>query len=75
MAIAKKFPGLKEIGLDVGLDQQIYPWILEVNTRPAVKVLTFLPNKSLYHKIFRYAVGYGRYSYSTGKSVRTKRKA
>ncbi|MCC3378507.1 YheC/YheD family protein [Paenibacillus farraposensis] len=73
--LQKKFPRLKEIGLDVGLDQQIYPWILEVNTRPAIKVFTFLPNKSLYHKMFRYAVGYGRYSASTGKSVRSKRKA
>ncbi|WP_068505236.1 YheC/YheD family protein [Paenibacillus kribbensis] len=73
--LQKRYPRLKEIGLDVGLDQQIYPWILEVNTRPAIKVFSFLPNKSLYHKIFRYAVGYGRYSASTGKPAHSKRKA
>ncbi|EHS54925.1 YheC/YheD family protein [Paenibacillus kribbensis] len=72
--LQKRYPRLKEIGLDVGLDQQIYPWILEVNTRPAIKVFSFLPNKSLYHKIFRYAVGYGRYSASTGKPAHSKRK-
>ncbi|ALA40040.1 MULTISPECIES: YheC/YheD family protein [Paenibacillus] len=73
--LQKRYPRLREIGLDVGLDQQNYPWILEVNTRPAIKVFSSLPNKSLYHKIFRYAVGYGRYSPSTGKAVRSKKKA
>ncbi|TKH46078.1 endospore coat-associated protein [Paenibacillus terrae] len=73
--LQKRYPRLKEIGLDIGLDQQIYPWILEVNTMPAIKVFSSLPNKSLYHKIFRYAVGYGRYTASTGKPARTKKKA
>ncbi|MBE0340657.1 YheC/YheD family protein [Paenibacillus sp. 28ISP30-2] len=73
--LQKRYPRLREIGLDIGLDQQVYPWILEVNTRPAIKVFSSLPNKSLYHKIFRYAVGYGRYTASTGKPASAKKKA
>jgi uncharacterized protein YbaR (Trm112 family) len=71
--LQKKYPRLKEIGLDVGLDQQIYPWILEVNTLPAIRVFSSLPNKSIYQKIFRYAVGYGRYTSSVRKPKRTKK--
>lgn len=30
----KKFPGLRELGLDVAVDRTARPWILEVNTNP-----------------------------------------
>ncbi|SDX29628.1 YheC/D like ATP-grasp [Marininema mesophilum] len=29
-----RFPGIKELGIDIGPDQQGHPWIFEVNTRP-----------------------------------------
>ena len=32
--LSRKYPGLRELGLDVGLDQDLKPWIFEVNTMP-----------------------------------------
>ncbi|WP_042198243.1 YheC/YheD family protein [Paenibacillus camerounensis] len=54
------YPGLKEIGLDVALDQHHDPWLLEVNTLPAIMVFKTFPDKSIYRKIRRYAIYYGR---------------
>jgi hypothetical protein len=54
------YPGLKEIGLDVAMDQHHDLWLLEVNTLPAITIFKTFPNKSIYRKIHRYAVAYGR---------------
>ncbi|WP_342563683.1 YheC/YheD family protein [Paenibacillus sp. FSL R7-0345] len=54
------YPGLKEIGLDVALDQHHDLWLLEVNTLPAIMVFKTFPDKSIYRKIRRYAIAYGR---------------
>lgn len=58
--LAVKFPNLKEIGLDIAIDEQHQIWILEVNTLPALFPFKFLPDKDIYKKIRRYAVAYGR---------------
>jgi glutathione synthase/RimK-type ligase-like ATP-grasp enzyme len=57
----KKYPGIKEIGLDVGLDADYHPWLIEVNTIPNPFLFRKLPDKSMYRKIRRYAVAYGRF--------------
>lgn len=54
------YPGIKEIGLDVALDQHHDMWLLEVNTLPAIMVFKQFPDKSIYRRIYRYAVAYGR---------------
>lgn len=54
------YPGLKEIGLDVAVDQHHDLWVLEVNTLPAVFIFKTFPDKSIYRRIHRYAVAYGR---------------
>ncbi|QUL55048.1 YheC/YheD family protein [Paenibacillus tritici] len=54
------YPGLKEIGLDVAIDQHHDLWLLEVNTLPSIIVFKIFPNKAIYRKIYRYAVAYGR---------------
>ncbi|WMT41034.1 YheC/YheD family protein [Paenibacillus sp. D2_2] len=58
--LARKFPNLKEIGLDLAIDEQHRIWILEVNTLPALFPFKHLNNKEIYKKIRRYAVHYGR---------------
>lgn len=54
------YPGIKEIGLDVALDPHMDMWLLEVNTLPSIIVFKLFPNKSIYRKIHRYAIAYGR---------------
>lgn len=58
--LSKKYKGLKQLGLDIALDKNMRPWILEVNTSPAIYVYrTF--NPSAYRRILRYAKAYGRF--------------
>ncbi|MEK4139356.1 MULTISPECIES: YheC/YheD family protein [Paenibacillus] len=54
------YPGIKEIGLDIAMDQHLDMWLLEVNTLPSIAVFKLFPDKSIYRKIHRYAVAYGR---------------
>ncbi len=62
LAVAKHlgthFKGLKEVGLDVGIDHHGRPWIIEVNTTPDPYL--FSRDKKVFHKILRYARAYGR---------------
>jgi glutathione synthase/RimK-type ligase-like ATP-grasp enzyme len=54
------FRGLKEIGLDVALDEKLHPWVLEVNTAPDPYIFQRLKDKRIFGKIRRYARAYGR---------------
>ncbi|MBB6674413.1 YheC/YheD family protein [Cohnella nanjingensis] len=56
-----RFPGLKEIGIDVAIDQEMKPWILEVNTLPDPYIFLRLRDRSVYRRIRAYAVAYGRF--------------
>jgi glutathione synthase/RimK-type ligase-like ATP-grasp enzyme len=58
--LEKKYPRLQEIGLDVAVDSEFRPWVLEVNTLPALFPFKSLPDKSIYQKIRKYAEAYGR---------------
>ncbi|WP_055106449.1 YheC/YheD family protein [Paenibacillus ihumii] len=58
--LSRKYPRLKEIGLDLAIDEQYRIWILEVNTKPALFPFKWLQDKSIYKKVRRYAVAYGR---------------
>ncbi|WP_239713636.1 YheC/YheD family protein [Paenibacillus sp. 19GGS1-52] len=50
----KKFPGFKQIGVDVGLDRSMTPWIIEVNTNPDPYIFNQLADKSMYRKVMSY---------------------
>ncbi|MGN7358831.1 YheC/YheD family protein [Paenibacillus sp. SAF-054] len=71
--LQKDYPRLKEIGLDVALGSDLYPWILEVNTLPAIfPFKKFFKDKSVYRRIERYAVAYGRLSAPAKGRSKTK---
>jgi hypothetical protein len=55
-----QYPRLKEIGIDIAVDEQLMPWILEVNTFPDPFIFRKLPDKSVYRKVRRYCIAYGR---------------
>jgi hypothetical protein len=56
-----KYPGLKELGLDVAIDTDLHPWILEVNSCPDPFIFRKLKDKSVFRKIYRYAFAYGKF--------------
>lgn len=59
-----RYPRIKEIGVDVALDPERKPWILEVNTKPDPFIFKKLPNRSVFARIYRYCVAYGRFKRS-----------
>lgn len=68
------YPGIKELGLDLAIDRQLKPWILEVNTVPDPCPFTLLEDQSMLRKIVRYAKGYGKtYRLHCKKAKRGKR--
>lgn len=50
----KKYPGFRQIGLDVGFDASWRPWIIEVNTNPDPYIFRKLADKAVYRKVMRY---------------------
>ncbi|MDP5275744.1 YheC/YheD family protein [Chengkuizengella axinellae] len=50
----KFYPKVQENGVDIALDQELHPWILEVNTKPDIGPFNLLKNKTYYEKIIDY---------------------
>lgn len=53
-SLHKKYPGIRQIGLDIGFDHTWTPWIIEVNTNPDPYIFNKLKDKSMYRKVIRY---------------------
>lgn len=47
--------GMRELGLDVAIDDHGNIWILEVNTRPCFYPLKYMSDKQMYRRVVRYA--------------------
>ncbi|RED83391.1 YheC/YheD family protein [Cohnella phaseoli] len=67
-ALERKYPRLKEIGIDIAVDEQHKTWILEVNTLPDPFLFKKLPDKSIFRKMYAYATAYGRFKPRKRKS-------
>lgn len=50
----KTYPKIQQIGVDVGLDRSLTPWIIEVNMRPDPYIFNQLKDKAMYKKVMRY---------------------
>jgi glutathione synthase/RimK-type ligase-like ATP-grasp enzyme len=55
VVMSKKYPSLNMIGIDVGVDNSLYPWIIEVNTNPDLFIFKKLKDKKIFRKMYRYA--------------------
>jgi hypothetical protein len=60
-AMERRYPRVKELGIDIALDAGMRPWILEVNTMPDPFIFRKLPSRETFRRIYRYAVAYGRF--------------
>lgn len=64
--IRTAFPDVWEIGMDIGIDKNLKPWIIEVNTRPEYEPLSKLQDQTIYRRLLRNwkharELGYKRY--------------
>ncbi|MNY10814.1 Endospore coat-associated protein YheD [compost metagenome] len=50
-ALNSKFPGIRVLGIDIGLDRSGRIWIIEANTRPGTQLFKNLGDKSMYQTI------------------------
>jgi glutathione synthase/RimK-type ligase-like ATP-grasp enzyme len=55
------YPNIKELGIDIAVDSTLHPWILEVNTCPDPFIFRKLADQSVFQRVYRYAVKYGRF--------------
>ncbi|SDP18822.1 YheC/D like ATP-grasp [Paenibacillus sp. yr247] len=49
------FPRFLAYGVDIGIDKELKPWIIEVNTMPDKYIFNALADKRMFRKIMRYA--------------------
>ncbi|WP_459965906.1 YheC/YheD family protein [Paenibacillus sp. JCM 10914] len=58
--MSQTYPALNELGLDLAMDRDLTPWILEVNTLPDPCPFTKLKDQTTIQRIIAYGKKYGR---------------
>lgn len=53
--LSKRYHKLTAVGMDIAMDRSLYPYILEVNTKPDTEIFNAIKNKQMYRKVIRYA--------------------
>ncbi|MFC4101523.1 YheC/YheD family protein [Paenibacillus xanthanilyticus] len=56
--LQRRFPDVYKIGLDIAMESNLKPWILEVNTRPDPYIFRKHPNPKVFRKIRKYERAY-----------------
>jgi len=59
-----KYSNIREIGVDLGIDRQLRPWMIEVNTAPDPYIFKVLKNKDMFRTALRFSKANGRYKRS-----------
>jgi hypothetical protein len=49
----RAYPKVRQLGVDVAVSRDLKPWVLEVNTNPAVTPFIALGNKRMYRRIIQ----------------------
>lgn len=49
----KRFPDLRELGIDLGIERSGRVWFIEANSRPFHRLFTQLPDKTMLHRILK----------------------
>ncbi len=60
--LGAKYRNLREIGVDLGIDQRLRPWLIEVNTAPDPYIFKELKDKRMYRTALRFSQANGRYT-------------
>ncbi len=60
--LQRTYPNFREIGVDIALDSNLHPWVLEVNTAPDVHIFNAIRDKRMFRTVLRYSKANGRYT-------------
>ncbi|SDP23308.1 YheC/D like ATP-grasp [Paenibacillus sp. yr247] len=55
IVLGKSYRRKKAFGVDIAIDSNMKPWILEINTGPDMSIFNTLKDKTMYRKILRYS--------------------
>jgi len=53
--LRKSYKNKRAFGVDIAIDHNMKPWVLEINTQPDMSIFKTLKNKMMYKRILRYS--------------------
>jgi hypothetical protein len=73
--LEEKYGALCELALDLAIDREGHPWILEVNPKPAREVFAQAGEHDIYHQAIVKPIEYAQFVYNTKIKVKSKLKS